>query len=146
MTLTLYAFPWGVYPRRVLIQLREKGATDVDVVDVDMVAGENRAPWFQAINPAGTVPVLRTEAGDLIRESGAIMEYLEEVLPGPRPDWKHSGGAGAHPGPSGLDARRLRLRRDLCRPTQPAAAGARHMRAGRCDGHAGRTRAPACRA
>ena len=56
MTLKLYAFPWGLYPRRVLIYLEEKGKTGIELVQVDMVAGENRAPWFLRINPAGTVP------------------------------------------------------------------------------------------
>jgi glutathione S-transferase len=79
----LYYFPWGIYPRRVLIYLKEKGAAAIELTEIDMVAGENRAPWFLAVNPAATVPVLRTESGVLVRETAAIIEYLEEVLPGP---------------------------------------------------------------
>jgi glutathione S-transferase len=79
----LYAFPWGVYPRHVLIYLKEKGVTSIEMVEVDAAAGENRAPWFLDINPAGTVPVLRTDTGALVRETASILEYLEEVLDGP---------------------------------------------------------------
>jgi glutathione S-transferase len=81
MTMQLYYFPWGIYPRRVLIYLKEKGA-NIELTEIDMVAGDNRAAWFLAVNPAGTVPVLRTDSGMLVRETAAIIEYLEEVLPG----------------------------------------------------------------
>lgn len=83
MIMQLYHFPWGIYPRRVLIYLKEKGVEAIELTEIDMVAGENHASWFLAVNPAGTVPVLRTESGALVRETAAILEYLEEVVPGP---------------------------------------------------------------
>lgn len=41
------------------------------------------APEMAQLNPAGTVPVLQTPAGTLIRSSIAILEYLEERFPSP---------------------------------------------------------------
>jgi glutathione S-transferase len=66
----------------VLVYVAEKGI-DVDLVDIDMMAGEHRQPAFLALNPAGTVPVLEVGPGALVRQSTAIMEYLEEVHPEP---------------------------------------------------------------
>ncbi len=79
----LYQFSWGIFPRRVLIYIAEKNLTAIELVDIDMVAGENRSPRFLQINPAGTVPVLETASGELIRETGSILEYLEELYPDP---------------------------------------------------------------
>ncbi len=75
----LYEFNWGIYPRRVLVYLAEKGIDNVDRVSVDMMGGENRQPPFLALNPSGTVPVLEVRPGVIIRQSAAIMEYLEEA-------------------------------------------------------------------
>lgn len=79
----LYELDWGLYPRRVLIYLAEKGITDIERVPVDLMSGANRSPEFLAINPAGTVPVLEVEPGAYIRQSISIMEYLEEIYPEP---------------------------------------------------------------
>lgn len=76
----LYEFSWGIYPRRVLIYIAEKNI-EVERISIDIVAGENRKPEFLKVNPAGTVPVLQLEDGTIIRESIAIVEYLEEVYP-----------------------------------------------------------------
>lgn len=78
----LYEFNWGIYPRRVLIYLAEK-KIDLERVAVDVLTGENRQPSFLAINPSGTVPVLQLDNGELIRQSGAIVEYLEQMYPEP---------------------------------------------------------------
>lgn len=47
---------------------------------VDIQKDENRAPWFQAINPNGKIPALTDtfDDGQQIRlfESGSIMQYL----------------------------------------------------------------------
>lgn len=78
----LYELEWGLYPRRVGIYLAEKSIADIERIAFDaMVAWP--LPEIAALNPAGTVPVLRTEAGVLIRASIAILEYLEERFPSP---------------------------------------------------------------
>ena len=40
-------------------------------------------PELARLSPAGTVPILETETGTLIRSSIAIIEYLEERFPSP---------------------------------------------------------------
>jgi glutathione S-transferase len=50
-------------------------------VEVDLFRGAARRPPHLARNPDGRVPVLETEAGDLVPESGAILLYLAEGTP-----------------------------------------------------------------
>ena len=69
-------------PRRVTIYLVEKGIA-IDRVQVDVTSGENRAPAYLALNPAGTLPVLVLDDGRSLVESAAIVEYLEELYPDP---------------------------------------------------------------
>jgi glutathione S-transferase len=79
----LYELTWGVYPRRVIIYLAEKGISDLERIPLDFLRGENRRPEHLARNPAGTVPVLEISSGVFIRQSTAILEYLEEIYPRP---------------------------------------------------------------
>lgn len=44
---------------------------------------ESRQGAYRAINPQGLVPALVTEAGELITQSLAIIEYLDELQPEP---------------------------------------------------------------
>jgi maleylpyruvate isomerase len=47
--------------------------------------GEQRSPGYLLINPQGLVPSLRTPDGSIIRQSMAIVEYLDAVVEvGPR--------------------------------------------------------------
>ena len=43
--------------------------------------GANHQPEYLAINPQGRVPALRTDDGELLIQSSAIIEYLEERYP-----------------------------------------------------------------
>jgi glutathione S-transferase len=47
---------------------------------VDMSSGEQKKPWFTAINPNGRIPAIVDRANDdfAVFESGAIMMYLAE--------------------------------------------------------------------
>ena len=63
---------------KVVIALEELGQT-YDFVHVNVFQGEQREPWFLALNPNGKVPVLveRSDEGDFsLFESGAIMDWL----------------------------------------------------------------------
>ena len=54
-------------------------------VSVDLFRGETRTPEHFARNPDGRIPVLETDDGQMIPESGAILLYLGEdtqFLPG----------------------------------------------------------------
>lgn len=66
--------------RRVIIYLAMKGLK-LELVDVDLAAGQNKTPEFLAKNPAGLIPVLELDDGSTLPESSVIVEYLEERYP-----------------------------------------------------------------
>ena len=68
----------GPNPRVVTIAVSETGA-DVELVTVDLVAGENRADEHLARNPAGQLPTLELADGQCVSEITAIAEYLDDV-------------------------------------------------------------------
>ncbi|EIM24769.1 maleylacetoacetate isomerase [Microvirga lotononidis] len=45
--------------------------------------GEQNAPAYRAINPQGRVPALALDAQNVVTQSPAILEYLEEAYPDP---------------------------------------------------------------
>lgn len=81
----LYNFPWGPYPRRVTLYLAEKGITDIELVEVEFP--HQTALWptgfLLGLNPAHSLPVLDIGTAATIGQSVAILEYLEELYPGP---------------------------------------------------------------
>ena len=65
---------------RIRIVLAEKGLEDrVEFVTVDLVAAEQKQPWFLQMNPIGKTPVLELDDGFVISESTAITEYLDNL-------------------------------------------------------------------
>ncbi|MCV9920979.1 MULTISPECIES: maleylacetoacetate isomerase [Pseudomonas] len=67
---------------RVRIALALKGL-DYQALPVNLLKGEHRADDYLAVNPQGRVPALRTDSGEVLVQSPAIIEYLEEVYPQP---------------------------------------------------------------
>lgn len=65
---------------RVRIALALKGVTATQVAH-HLRHGEHRGEAFRALNPQGLVPALETPDG-LLTQSVAIIEYLDETLPG----------------------------------------------------------------
>jgi len=45
--------------------------------------GQHNKPEYLALNPQGRVPCLKTDQGDILIQSPAIIEYLEEAYPTP---------------------------------------------------------------
>jgi GST-like protein len=64
---------------KVVVALEELGQA-YDLVHVNVFQGEQREPWFLALNPNGKVPVLVETRADgeqfSLFESGAIMDWL----------------------------------------------------------------------
>jgi maleylacetoacetate isomerase/maleylpyruvate isomerase len=67
---------------RVRIALGLKGLA-YDYVPVHIAKGEHKAAAYQAVSPAMLVPTLQLDAGDLLSQSMAIIEYLDEAHPQP---------------------------------------------------------------
>lgn len=83
--LTLHDYPpsrngWKV---RALLGLLE---IPHDSHPVSIFEGESHTDAFQALNPAGAVPVLQLQDGSAIAESNAILTYLAEGTPFLPPD------------------------------------------------------------
>jgi glutathione S-transferase len=72
----------GPNPHVVRMYAAEVGA-ELELEDIDLMAGANRQPEFLKINPAGQLPCLQLDDGTLIAEITAICEYLDEVSDGP---------------------------------------------------------------
>jgi glutathione S-transferase len=70
----------GPNPHVVRMFAAEKGIA-LDLVKVDLMAGENRQDAYRAKNPAGQLPCLELGDGTYLAEITAICEYLEEKYP-----------------------------------------------------------------
>jgi glutathione S-transferase len=78
--LTLYGFDASTYVRTVRMLLAEKQAA-YSLVPVNVLTGETHKPEHLARHPFGKVPVLDHDSLRII-ETGAIVRYLDDVLPG----------------------------------------------------------------
>ncbi|MFZ5957739.1 maleylacetoacetate isomerase [Pseudomonas knackmussii] len=78
----LYTYYRSTSSYRVRIALALKGL-DARHLPVNLLQGEHRQDAYRAINPQGRVPALRTDEGELLVQSPAIIEYLEERFPEP---------------------------------------------------------------
>ena len=80
----LYSYFRSSAAYRVRIALNLKGiAYDTQSIHLVKDGGHNKRPEFRAINPQMRVPVLVTTAGDVLIQSLAIIEYLDETHPQP---------------------------------------------------------------
>ena len=68
---------------RVRIALNLKGVTPDEVIDINLMKGEQREAKFKAINPMMAIPALVENDGTVLFESLAIIEYLDEIWPEP---------------------------------------------------------------
>lgn len=65
---------------RVRITLNLKGL-DCEQVGVNLLKGEHKGEEHLTRNPQGFVPALALDSGEVLTQSLAIIEYLEEVYP-----------------------------------------------------------------
>ncbi len=80
----LYSYFRSSAAYRVRIALNLKGLA-YETVPVHLIkeGGHNRRPEFRAINPQMRVPALVVPTGDVLIQSLAIIEYLDETHPEP---------------------------------------------------------------
>lgn len=67
----------GPNPKVVRMFMAERGL-EISLEEVDLMGGENRQEAYLKINPAGQLPALELDNGDVITEITAICEYLDE--------------------------------------------------------------------
>jgi maleylacetoacetate isomerase len=80
----LYSYFRSSAAYRVRIALNLKGiAYETAPIHLVKEGGHNKRPEFRAINPQMRVPVLVTPQGDVLIQSLAIIEYLDEIHPEP---------------------------------------------------------------
>jgi maleylacetoacetate isomerase len=81
---TLYSFFRSSAAYRVRIAFNLKGLSyDTAAIHLQKEGGQNRKPAYRAINPQMRVPALKLDSGELLTQSLAIIEYLDEVHPQP---------------------------------------------------------------
>lgn len=79
----VYDTPLAPNPRRVRWFMAEKAITDVEVITLNLMEGQQRAPEYVAKAGLPVVPMLELDDGTCITESVAICRYLESVYPEP---------------------------------------------------------------
>ena len=52
---------------------------DIETIEIDLMAGENRQEEHLKRNPSGQMPALELDNGDFIAEITAICEFLDEI-------------------------------------------------------------------
>ncbi|MEL6312136.1 MAG: glutathione S-transferase [Pseudomonadota bacterium] len=87
----LYHHPLSGHSHRARLFLALIGA-DVEVIDVDLAAGEHKSPEFLALNRFGQLPVL-VDGDTVIADSNAILVYAAKKFG--RTDWLPEAPAAA---------------------------------------------------
>jgi maleylacetoacetate isomerase len=78
----LYTYWRSLATFRVRIALNLKGVA-YEPIYVDLDAGDQRQSNYKAVNPQMMLPSLVEDDGNVLHQSLAIMEYLNEVYPDP---------------------------------------------------------------
>jgi maleylacetoacetate isomerase len=80
----LYTYFRSSAAYRLRIALNFKGLTsEVISIHLQKDGGQHKKPEYRAVNPQMRVPALRLDSGDVLTQSLAIIEYLDEIDPEP---------------------------------------------------------------
>ncbi|MBZ8117728.1 maleylacetoacetate isomerase [Roseovarius sp. LXJ103] len=79
----LYSYWRSTTSYRVRAALNLKGLV-YDTVPIDLVAGDQRAPEYTALNAGKGVPTLVLDDGSVLTQSMAILEYIDATWPEPQ--------------------------------------------------------------
>jgi maleylacetoacetate isomerase len=72
----------AAYRVRIALNLKDLNAEAIPI-HLQKEGGLNRKPQYRAVNPQMRVPALALDSGDVLTQSLAIIEYLDEVHPQP---------------------------------------------------------------
>lgn len=78
----LYSYYRSSAAYRIRIALNLKGLP-YDYVPVNLLTSEQKGEAYLARNPQGLVPALELDGGEILSQSVAILEWLEETCPPP---------------------------------------------------------------
>ena len=92
MSIQIYGFWRSIASFRVRVALRLKGLA-FEEIPIDILSGEQFKPGYEAVNAERVVPTFIHD-GHSIFQSLAIIEYLDDIQPEPRPHSRGSQGAG----------------------------------------------------
>lgn len=113
--LELFILPWGVYPRRILLYLSEKGILSSPLIKITSVTITRQGMSAPGGKPPGTVPMLKLPDGTFIKQSVAILEYFEDICAHPQSDWQRELAKGAKSSMRGdTFEQKARIRDMLC--------------------------------
>ncbi|KAJ6508855.1 hypothetical protein C8R45DRAFT_969051 [Mycena sanguinolenta] len=81
MTKTLYGFEASIWTAVTELAVAELGYEDGDITTkaVNVVEGENFAPWFVKLNPAATVPVLESDGKVYTSTEGVVACLVKDA-------------------------------------------------------------------
>ncbi|MDP3854488.1 maleylacetoacetate isomerase [Phenylobacterium sp.] len=82
MSLTLHSYWRATAPYRVRIGLQLKGL-DYGYVPVNLLEGNQHQAAYRAVNPQRLIPALDIGDGEILTQSLAILEWLDETHPEP---------------------------------------------------------------